>query len=72
MIYFKDWIHLSLGCESHHEDVVLGLVHKEIMRYIREEKHFNLQSVKLTFFSFFPVQSTFFGIFHVVQDMKYV
>ena len=52
MIYFKDWIHLSLGSESHHEDVVLGLVHKE-MRYSREEKHFNLQSVKLTFFFFF-------------------
>ena len=26
--------------------------------YIREEKHFNLQSVKLTFLSFFSVQST--------------
>ena len=63
MIYFKDWIHLSLGCESHHEDVVLGLVHKEIMRYIREEKHFNLQSVKLTFFFFFSSTKHLFRYF---------
>ena len=40
--------------------------------YIREGKHFNLLSVKLTFLCFFQYKSTYFGIFHVVQDVKYV
>ena len=40
--------------------------------YVWEKKHFNLQSVKLAFLSFFPAYSTYFGIFHVVQVVKYV
>ena len=38
--------------------------------FIRVEKHFNLQSAKL--FLFFSVESTYFTIFHAVQDLKYV
>ena len=38
---------------------------------IQEEKHFNLQSVKLTFLFFSSIKH-YFGIYHVVQDVKYV
>ena len=49
---------------------LMGLYYAKVMggggrNYIWGEKHFNLQSVKLTFL-FFPVQSTYFGIFQVV------
>ena len=40
--------------------------------YIRKVKHFNLQSVKLTFLSFLQYKARYFDIFHVVQDVKYV
>ena len=40
--------------------------------YIREEKHFNLQSVKLTFISILKFKEHIFGIFSIVQDVKYV
>ena len=39
--------------------------------YIWKEKLFNLQSVKLTFL-FLQYKARIFGIFHVVEDVKYV
>ena len=42
------------------------------LAYIREEKHFNLQSVKLTFLSIFQFKEHIYGIFSIVQDVKYV
>ena len=48
---------------------LLGLYSGQGVSYIREEEHFNLKSVKLTFLSFSQYKAR---IFHVAQDVKYV
>ena len=41
--------------------------------YIRKEKHFNLQSVKIVIFlSFFQYKARISAYLHVVEDVKYV
>ena len=36
------------------------------------KEHFNLQSIKFTFLSFFRYKARIYVFFHVVQDVKYV
>ena len=49
-----------------------GLYTGEEDLYLGRKEHFNLQFVKLFTFLCFPVYSSYFGIFHVVQYEKHV